>query len=145
MTETASYVGNELEVFSQAARWKHYWSEQIAAYLRGDVLEVGAGIGSNTRVLRGAGQGRWVCLEPDRALAARMTEAIRSGLIEPPCEVLKATVADLEARLGKLRLVAPADATVGVLVAKPGEIVPVGKPVLTLYVGTERWFAFTLR
>jgi len=97
VTETASYVGNELEVFSQAARWKHYWSEQIAAYLRGDVLEVGAGIGSNTRVLRGAGQGRWVCLEPDRALAARMTEAIRSGLIEPPCEVLKATVADLAA------------------------------------------------
>src|SRR4029450_13281695 len=32
-----------------------------------------------------------------------------------------------------------------VLVAKPGEIVPVGKPVLTLYVGSERWFAFTLR
>ena len=27
----------------------------------------------------------------------------------------------------------------------PGEIVPVGKPVLTLYVGSERWFAFTLR
>jgi HlyD family secretion protein len=57
----------------------------------------------------------------------------------------EATVADLEARLAKLRLLAPADATVGVLVAKPGEIVPVGKPVLTLYVGSERWFAFTLR
>ncbi len=40
---------------------------------------------------------------------------------------------------------APVDGTVGVLVAEPGEILPVGKPVLTLYVGNERWFAFTLR
>jgi HlyD family secretion protein len=32
-----------------------------------------------------------------------------------------------------------------VLVAELGEVVPVGKPVLTLEVGTERWFAFTLR
>ena len=57
----------------------------------------------------------------------------------------EATVADVAAKLAKLRLVAPADATVGVLVAKSGEVVPVGKPVLTLYVGSERWFAFTLR
>jgi multidrug resistance efflux pump len=67
------------------------------------------------------------------------------ALADARVALAEATVADLEARLGKLRLVAPADATVGVLVAKPGEIVPVGKPVLTLYVGTERWFAFTLR
>ena len=40
---------------------------------------------------------------------------------------------------------APVDGTVGILVAEPGEVVPVGKPVLTLDVGSERWFAFTLR
>ena len=28
---------------------------------------------------------------------------------------------------------------------KPGEVVPVGKPVMTLEAGSERWFAFTLR
>jgi HlyD family secretion protein len=69
----------------------------------------------------------------ERALADR-----RVGLAE-------ATVANLQARLDKLRLVAPVDGTVGILVAEPGEILPVGKPVLTLDVGQERWFAFTLR
>ena len=56
-----------------------------------------------------------------------------------------ATVAALQAKLDKTRLVAPADGRVGILVAEPGEILPVGKPVLTLDVGQERWFAFTLR
>jgi HlyD family secretion protein len=57
----------------------------------------------------------------------------------------EATVADLEAKLDKTRLSAPADGTVGILVGQLGEIVPVGKPVLTLDVGAARWFAFTLR
>jgi HlyD family secretion protein len=57
----------------------------------------------------------------------------------------EATVADLQAALDKTRLLAPVDGTVGILVAELGEIVPVGKPVLTLDVGAARWFAFTLR
>jgi SAM-dependent methyltransferase len=97
LAEPGSYIGSELEVFAEAPRWKRYWSGHVAGYLRGDVLEVGAGIGSNARVLRGAGQGRWVCLEPDPALAARITEAVRSRQIEPPCDVLRGTVADLAA------------------------------------------------
>jgi len=57
----------------------------------------------------------------------------------------EATVADLQAALDKTRLLAPVDGTVGILVAELGEIVPIGKPVLTLDVGTARWFAFTVR
>jgi multidrug resistance efflux pump len=57
----------------------------------------------------------------------------------------EATVADLQAKIDKTRLVAPVDGIVGILVAEPGEVVPVGKPVLTLDVGNERWFSFTLR
>ncbi|MBV8186027.1 MAG: HlyD family efflux transporter periplasmic adaptor subunit [Alphaproteobacteria bacterium] len=57
----------------------------------------------------------------------------------------EATVADLQAKVDKLRLVAPADGTVGILVAELGEVLPVGKPVLTLDVAHETWFAFTLR
>jgi multidrug resistance efflux pump len=57
----------------------------------------------------------------------------------------EATVADLQAKIDKTRLVAPVDGIVGILVAEPGEVVPVGKPVLTLEVGNERWFSFTLR
>lgn len=68
----------------------------------------------------------------------RVLADMRVGLAE-------ATVARLQARVDKLRLHAPVDGIVGILVAEPGEILPVGKPVLTLDVGQERWFAFTLR
>ena len=57
----------------------------------------------------------------------------------------EATVADLQAKLDKTRLVAPVDGTVGILVAELGEVVPVGKPVLTIDVSAAPWFAFTLR
>ena len=45
MSET-HYVGQELDVFAHAVHWKRYWSSQIEPYLRGDVLEVGAGLGA---------------------------------------------------------------------------------------------------
>jgi HlyD family secretion protein len=67
------------------------------------------------------------------------------ALADAKVALAEATIADLQAKLDKIRLLAPVDGTVGVLVAELGEIVPIGKPVLTLEVGTERWFAFTLR
>jgi SAM-dependent methyltransferase len=63
------YVGSELDLFADVWNWKAYWSGQIRPFLRGDLLEVGAGIGSNTRFLDPeGGTGRWVCLEPDPEL-----------------------------------------------------------------------------
>ena len=59
------YVGTELELFADMWNWKEYWARQIRPFLKGDILEVGAGIGSNTRFLDPGGGGRWVCLEPD--------------------------------------------------------------------------------
>ena len=53
--------------------------------------------------------------------------------------------ADLQAQLDKTRLIAPADGTIGIRVAEPGEIIGPGKPVMTLDVDGQRWFAFTLR
>jgi SAM-dependent methyltransferase len=74
-----AYVGQELELFAHARNWKRYWSATIRPYLRGDVLEVGAGIGANTRLLLDEQSGaisRWVCLEPD----ARLLEQLRTSL-----------------------------------------------------------------
>jgi SAM-dependent methyltransferase len=68
------YAGSELDLFALAKNWKSYWSGRIAGYISGDVLEVGAGIGSNTRVMRRCARGRWVCLEPDADLAAQLHE-----------------------------------------------------------------------
>ena len=68
------YVGRELEVFAHAIHWKKYWSSLIRAYDRGDVLEAGAGVGTNTPFLKSPQTASWTCLEPDALLAAQMRE-----------------------------------------------------------------------
>jgi SAM-dependent methyltransferase len=66
------YVGSELELFKKARNWKAYWRAQIAEFVRGEVLEVGAGIGANTLTLSSLAYDHWTCLEPDAVLAARI-------------------------------------------------------------------------
>src|SRR5262244_234117 len=68
------YVGSELDLFAAVLNWKAYWSRQIRPFLRGDILEVGAGIGSNTQILDSGGTGRWVCLEPDSELNCELVK-----------------------------------------------------------------------
>ena len=67
-----AYPGLELKLFEQAHNWKSYWSSRIAPYVRGAVLEVGAGIGANTRLLTSLDFTRWTCLEPDQSLAQQI-------------------------------------------------------------------------
>jgi SAM-dependent methyltransferase len=71
------YVGSELELFAPVHTWKSYWSRRIRPFIRGEILEVGAGIGSNTPFLDLGGNERWVCLEPDSQLIARLTENLK--------------------------------------------------------------------
>jgi multidrug resistance efflux pump len=66
------------------------------------------------------------------------------ALADARVALAEATVAALQAKLGKTRLVAPVDGTVGIIAVERGEIVPVGKPVLMLDPG-KPWFAFSLR
>ena len=56
-----------------------------------------------------------------------------------------AALADLEAKLAKTKLFAPADGTIGVLAAEPGEVISPGQSVMTLAAKGERWFTFTVR
>jgi HlyD family secretion protein len=56
-----------------------------------------------------------------------------------------ATVADLEAQLAKTTLTSPVDGIARLLVAERGEAISPGQPVLTLAVGGDRWFTFTIR
>lgn len=79
-----TYVGSELDVFAHAVNWKTYLRQQLRPYLKGSVAEVGAGIGSTTQLLCDGLQERWLCLEPDPALAQRISRstATRSGNVE---------------------------------------------------------------
>lgn len=63
-----TYTGTELELFSQAINWKKYIKHLLSEYIKGDVLEVGAGIGSNTRLFCSCQYSNWLCLEPDKKL-----------------------------------------------------------------------------
>jgi HlyD family secretion protein len=58
---------------------------------------------------------------------------------------VKATLADIEAKLDKTTLSASVDGVVTLLVAEPGEVVSPGQPVLTIAPANERWFTFTIR
>lgn len=69
------YMGSELALFEKARNWKAYWRSVIAPFVRGDVLEAGAGIGANTQLLRELAHSRWTALEPDAALSAQIEGA----------------------------------------------------------------------
>ena len=71
-TSEYNYAGSELSLFAAVRNWKSYWSANVRPYVRGDVLEVGAGIGSNTPYLDPGGCTRWVCLEPDARLLSQL-------------------------------------------------------------------------
>jgi len=87
------YVGTELDVFSHATNWKSYVHANLRKYLRGDVLEVGAGIGAATQLLNDGTQHRWLCLEPDRLLADRIKSNLAPDLQN--CEIVVGSLSDL--------------------------------------------------
>jgi SAM-dependent methyltransferase len=78
---SSTYQGQELSLFAEAINWKLYWSSSIRGWISGDVLEVGAGIGTNTHLLQTPEVQSWHCLEPDASL----------------CEQLRIAVADIRA------------------------------------------------
>ncbi len=90
------YVGSELDLFAAVRNWKAYWSQQIRPFLSGDILEVGAGIGSNTRFLNSGGAGRWVCLEPDPELSAQLVKNLRETRPPRPYETVCGTLESLD-------------------------------------------------
>lgn len=66
------YKGSELPLFAEARRWKSYLRELVGWRMRGEVLEVGAGMGAVTEAFQDVEVQRWVCLEPDISLAGQL-------------------------------------------------------------------------
>lgn len=92
------YVGSELDLFAHARNWKSYWQSQILPFLGQEVLEVGAGLGTNTQLLRDSNQRHWTCLEPDRHLAAKLQLSLNAMPTSPEIKVVVGTLTDLEAK-----------------------------------------------
>ena len=89
------YVGTELDVFGIAINWKNYVRDMLQPYIRGDVLEVGAGKGSFTRSLTNLECTEWLCLEPDPALADEIRRLCAANEFPRHVSVTVGTEADL--------------------------------------------------
>jgi len=89
------YVGTELDVFANATNWKNYVRDTLRPYIRGAVLEVGAGKGSFTRALSGIECTGWLCLEPDPKLADEIRLATCANELPSHVSVAVGSEADL--------------------------------------------------
>lgn len=92
-----NYVGGELGLFAHATNWKRYWSERLGPFLTGHVLEVGAGMGTNTVLLRPQVGGKWTCLEPDEKLVAELRSVLNRNKLDPSCRIVTGTISSLPA------------------------------------------------
>jgi SAM-dependent methyltransferase len=90
------YVGSELELFAAATNWKTYLAAILGRFIAGRVLEVGAGIGSNTVHLDNTRVSEWTCLEPDPDLARRIGERVRAGEVRLTCRAVIGTIEDID-------------------------------------------------
>jgi len=95
MTDFA-YVGQELEQARHATNWKAYFGSRLAKYIRGRVLEVGAGLGGTTVHLRTGSQTEWVCLEPDASLAKELSTTLAANISPVPTRVVVGDVSALD-------------------------------------------------
>ena len=84
------YIGGELGLFAAASNWKSYLAAQMRPFIRGRVLEVGAGIGGNIPFLLNEQVTQYLALEPDGRLAAaiqpdavRLVAGTLTNLAEP--------------------------------------------------------------
>ncbi len=89
------YIGKELELFQEAKNWKNYFSSFILPYIRGRVLEVGAGIGANTALLCQEDHPLWLCLEPDGNMVKILESKIQEGNLPACCQVRRGFLQDL--------------------------------------------------
>lgn len=92
---TFQYIGQELDVFSYAKNWKQYWFEMIRPFIGDRVLEVGAGIGSNTEIAHQVSFEQWLCLEPDQGLVDGIQRKYDAGLLHEKIELLCGTLSDV--------------------------------------------------
>ncbi|KDA00335.1 class I SAM-dependent methyltransferase [Hyphomonas oceanitis] len=90
------YIGSELELFQHAENWKAYFARQLAGYIRGDVAEIGAGIGGTTAILCAGSEASWSCFEPDREMSKEISKKITQG-------DLPSNVSSINSTLGEYR------------------------------------------
>lgn len=99
MISEYTYVGDELPLFAAVNNWKLYWSSSVRLYIKGNVLEVGAGIGANTLYIDVGERRDWVCLEPDVAMAEQLRANLANITQDKPYEIVCGTLNGMGGRV----------------------------------------------
>jgi SAM-dependent methyltransferase len=94
-TNKTEYIGNELALFRHAINWKSYYAKHLKPYIRGGVLEVGAGIGETTGYLITTEASSWLCLEPDPQMSGEIQKRIDAGDLPSQITVFSGYLSDL--------------------------------------------------
>lgn len=89
------YPGNELKLFREARNWKAYYAGILKPFIKGNVLEVGAGIAETSPYLFNERVTAWTCLEPDDQFFSILQNKIREGKLPPNFSASKGTVGTL--------------------------------------------------
>ena len=97
-TEIA-YESSDLELFAEATNWKKYWSGKLNAYIKGRVIEAGAGLGTSTKVMANQSHPAWMCLDPDPNHVFHIAQRIASGDLPAFCKAECGVLADLDANV----------------------------------------------
>jgi ubiquinone/menaquinone biosynthesis C-methylase UbiE len=92
MSAQSKYPGDELVLFQHAVHWKKYFSQQIKPYIKGNVLEVGAGIGATTLLLNDGSASQWLMLEPDEEMSSLLKKKINAKELPGNCKVQTGTI-----------------------------------------------------
>lgn len=71
MSNIDTYIGDELVLFKNATHWKQYYAKKIKQYIKGNVLDVGSGLGVNYEYLHNNTVESWTFVEPDTSLLSQ--------------------------------------------------------------------------
>jgi len=95
--DNLNYIGNELEVFSHATNWKLYNSKFLIQNIKGSVLEVGAGIGTNTKFFLNSNVviNSWDCIEPDIKMHEKILINIKNNKSKLNVKIKEGTIYNL--------------------------------------------------
>jgi hypothetical protein len=96
MDKSYQYPGEELTLFQHATNWKTYLKKHIDPYIKGHVLEVGAGIGGTTKLLNNGSYSSWSMLEPDDQMYRELL--VQALEFKHQTIVLKGTLGAVEGR-----------------------------------------------
>jgi Methyltransferase domain len=91
---TIDYIGDELQLFENARNWKAYFASRLKPYIRGRVVEVGAGLGGTTRTLCSGTETSWTCIEPDPRLCSEISRKVAAGDLPAQVTASVSTLAD---------------------------------------------------